>query len=525
MLTIESAETIHSDGRHNAFTSMVRWRGRYYVAFRSAGTHAATWEDGWGDVPATYGRIMLLESADLRTWTPSVILDSEYDDRDPKLLTTEERLYVFSTTIIGPARLTMPQETYLSFTEDGRTWCRPVSAYRYNYGYWKPQTHGGIHYVAADVDVTPPNVEELDQQVELLSSRDGQLWQPVSVIVRASRCTETELLFLADGSLLAFTRPHYVSIARPPYTDWSVAGAAPDDRAREHPPGYSGPAAVQVGETLVFSCRTSRTHYPDDQPGRSRTGLFTVDPSDYSLTWHANLPTGWGGDQSYAGMLALDDVDVTGVTLSEEQHKVAERRAAEAGLSDRVRFLLEDYRHRAGRYDRIVSVGMFEHVGARHYREFFAKLRELLSDDGVAVLHSIGRMEPPGTTSAWLRKYIFPGGYTPALSEVLAALEREKLYVTDIEILRLHYAKTLAHWHRRFQDNRARIAELYDERFCRMWEFYLKGCEMAFRYWNQMVFQMQIAHNQAAVPLTRDYITDWERAQAAAELREAEIAA
>ena len=135
MLTIESTDTIYRDGRHNAFTSMVRWRDRYYVAFRSADTHAATWEDGWDDAPATYGKIMLLESADLRTWTSSVILDSQYDDRDPKLLATDERLYVFSTTIIGPARLTMPQETYLSFTEDGQTWCHPVSAYRYNYGY------------------------------------------------------------------------------------------------------------------------------------------------------------------------------------------------------------------------------------------------------------------------------------------------------------------------------------------------------------------------------------------------------
>ncbi len=236
-----------------------------------------------------------------------------------------------------------------------------------------------------------------------------------------------------------------------------------------------------------------------------------------------DIGSGWGGLGLY--LAGLDRVDVTGVTLSEEQHGVAQRRAAEAGLADRVRFLLEDYRHRTGQYDRIVSVGMFEHVGARHYREFFAKLRELLPDDGVAVLHSIGRMEPPGTTSAWLRKYIFPGGYTPALSEVLAALERERLYVTDIEILRLHYATTLAHWHSRFQANRARIAELYDERFCRMWEFYLKGCEMAFRYWNQMVFQMQIARNQDAVPLTRDYITDWERAQRAAEAGEAGIAA
>ncbi len=224
-----------------------------------------------------------------------------------------------------------------------------------------------------------------------------------------------------------------------------------------------------------------------------------------------DIGSGWGGLALYLAGLA--ELDVTGVTLSEEQHRVSMRRAADARLDDRVRFLLQDYRHQTGPYDRIVSVGMFEHVGAGHFREFFAKLRELLAEDGVALLHSIGRMEPPGATSAWLRKYIFPGGYTPAMSEVLAAIEREKLYVTDIEILRLHYAKTLRHWHERFQANRERVAELYDERFCRMWEFYLKGCEMAFKHWNQMVFQMQITRDQAAVPLTRDYITDWERVQ------------
>ena len=226
-----------------------------------------------------------------------------------------------------------------------------------------------------------------------------------------------------------------------------------------------------------------------------------------------DIGSGWGGLGLYLAGVA--DLDVTGVTLSEEQHRVSERRAAESGLDNRVRFLLQDYRHQTTRYDRIVSVGMFEHVGVGHYREFFAKLRDLLADDGVALLHSIGRMEPPGVTSTWLRKYIFPGGYTPALSEVLAALEHERLYVTDIEILRIHYAKTLSHWHERFQANRERIADLYDERFCRMWEFYLKGCEMAFMHWNQMVFQMQITRDQAAVPLTRDYITDWERAQQA----------
>ena len=157
---------------------------------------------------------------------------------------------------------------------------------------------------------------------------------------------------------------------------------------------------------------------------------------------------------------------------------------------------------------------MFEHVGATHYREFFRKAKELLADDGVMLLHSIGRMEPPGSTNPWLRKYIFPGGYTPALSEVLRAVEDVGLWVTDVEILRLHYASTLREWRRRFLANRAKIEALYDERFGRMWEFYLAGCEVAFRYMGQMVFQMQIAKRQDAVPLTRDYITDFERSHA-----------
>ncbi|MGE0746994.1 MAG: class I SAM-dependent methyltransferase [Rhodospirillales bacterium] len=225
-----------------------------------------------------------------------------------------------------------------------------------------------------------------------------------------------------------------------------------------------------------------------------------------------DIGSGWGGLGLY--LAQHFDAEVTGVTLSEEQHKLSNRRAEEAGLAGRARFLLKDYREEAGTYDRIVSVGMFEHVGAAHYREFFEKVRTLLAPDGVALLHSIGRMEPPGNTNAWLRKYIFPGGYSPALSEVLSAVERERLFVTDIEILRLHYAETLRHWHDRFQANRGKVAELYDERFCRMWEFYLKGCEMAFRYWNQMVFQMQLCRSQDAVPLTRDYMIDTERALA-----------
>ena len=222
-----------------------------------------------------------------------------------------------------------------------------------------------------------------------------------------------------------------------------------------------------------------------------------------------DIGSGWGGLALYlAGMYGCE---VVGITLSEKQLKTSRLRAERAGLADRVRFELRDYREQTGSFDRIVSVGMFEHVGLKHYPEFFAKVRELLTDDGVAVLHSIGRMDGPGATNEWIRKYIFPGGYAPALSEVLPVVERLRLWVTDIEVLRLHYAETLRCWYERFQTNRAEIAKLYDERFCRMWEFYLAASEMAFRSMGHMVFQMQIAKRQDAVPLTRDYVSDWER--------------
>ena len=207
----------------------------------------------------------------------------------------------------------------------------------------------------------------------------------------------------------------------------------------------------------------------------------------------------------------MEDVDVTGVTLSAEQHKLANERAAAAGVADRVRFLLKDYRELDGRFDRIVSVGMFEHVGVRHYGEFFAKINQLLDDDGVMLLHSIGHMSPPGTASPWLRKYIFPGAYSPALSEVFAAVEPASLWVTDLEFLRVHYAHTLRHWHERFEANRAAIAAMYDERFCRMWEFYLVSAEMMFRTGSQLVFHMQLSRKRDASLIVRDYITDLQR--------------
>ncbi|WIM13290.1 cyclopropane-fatty-acyl-phospholipid synthase family protein [Enhydrobacter sp.] len=224
-----------------------------------------------------------------------------------------------------------------------------------------------------------------------------------------------------------------------------------------------------------------------------------------------DIGSGWGGMALFLSQQF--GVDVTGVTLSKEQLAVSSRRALEGGLADRVRFKLLDYRQEDGRYDRIVSVGMFEHVGVAHYIEYFRKVKSLLKEDGVMLLHAIGRMEPPGGTNTWLKKYIFPGGYTPALSEVLTAIEKVGLWVTDIEVLRLHYAGTLRQWRTRFNANRERIKQMagYDERFCRMWEFYLAGCEVAFRYMNQMVFQIQIARKLDAVPLTRDYMVDTER--------------
>jgi cyclopropane-fatty-acyl-phospholipid synthase len=235
-----------------------------------------------------------------------------------------------------------------------------------------------------------------------------------------------------------------------------------------------------------------------------------------------DIGSGWGGMALFLSQQF--GVDVTGVTLSKEQHAVSSRRALEGGLADRVRFKLIDYRQEENRYDRIVSVGMFEHVGAAHYVEYFTKVKQLLKDDGVMLLHAIGRMEPPGGTNTWLRKYIFPGGYTPALSEVLSAIETAGLWVTDMEILRLHYAQTLRHWRQRFLANRERVKQMagYDDRFCRMWEFYLAACEVSFRYMNQMVFQMQIARKQDAVPLTRDYLIDTESGAATSRSMAAE---
>lgn len=230
-----------------------------------------------------------------------------------------------------------------------------------------------------------------------------------------------------------------------------------------------------------------------------------------------DIGSGWGGLGMY--IANVSEANVTGVTLSTEQHKVSNERARNAGLDSRVRFHLQDYRELPERYDRIVSVGMFEHVGKRNYREFFTKLEGLLADDGIAVIHSIGRLDRPAPINPFIRKYIFPGADVPALSELMPLIEHSGLLCTDIEILRLHYAETLRLWREAFEERRDEVAAIYDERFCRMWELYLIICEMGFRYENLMVFQMQLTKSLDAVPLTRDYMFDWERAQAEKESR------
>jgi cyclopropane-fatty-acyl-phospholipid synthase len=217
-----------------------------------------------------------------------------------------------------------------------------------------------------------------------------------------------------------------------------------------------------------------------------------------------DIGSGWGGLGLY--LAETCGAKVVGVTLSEEQHKLSNERARQRGVSNRVEFRLVDYRRLDERFDRIVSVGMFEHVGLWYFNQFFAKCRELLKDDGVGVLHSINRSRGPGATSAWINKYIFPGGYIPALSEVLPRMEDNGLYVTDIEILRLHYAETLRQWAKRFAANRERVKEIYDERFCRMWEFYLAAAETSFRFGGMNNFQIQFTRSQHALPVTRSYM-------------------
>ncbi len=262
------------------------------------------------------------------------------------------------------------------------------------------------------------------------------------------------------------------------------------DRDRQYSCGY-----FPRGDETLEEAQEAKKHHIAAKLKLNRPGLRVLD-----------IGCGWGG---LALTLARDyGAVVTGITLSTEQLAEARARASSEGLAGQVRFELLDYRRLDQRFDRIVSVGMFEHVGIVQFDRFFAQIRACLTEDGVALLHSIGRSDGPGATNAWVEKYIFPGGYAPALSETLTAIEKSGLWVTDIEILRLHYAKTIALWRRRFAANRDVIASLYDERFCRMFEMYLVGAELSFRRQGQMNFQIQLTRSMTALPLTRDYMLE-----------------
>lgn len=260
-----------------------------------------------------------------------------------------------------------------------------------------------------------------------------------------------------------------------------------------------------LDEDLQYSCAYfARREMPLDQAQLAKKrhiGRKLLIEPDMTVL---DIGCGWGG---MAMTLAQEfRARVVGVTLSTEQHRVASERVKKAGLADRVQIRLQDYRHVTETFDRIVSVGMFEHVGRKHFDAYFNTVYERLSPTGVALIHSIGQTCPPRSVSPWIHKYIFPGGYIPALSQMMASVERADLYPTDVEVWRLHYAETLKAWHDRFVANKGKAIELYDERFFRMWRYYLVASELTFRLDHQCVFQLQLAHSQDAVPLSRDYL-------------------
>lgn len=265
-----------------------------------------------------------------------------------------------------------------------------------------------------------------------------------------------------------------------------------------------------MDEGLNYSCAYYRT--PEDSLEEAQDAKLTHLVAKLNLQPGMEVLEIGGGWGSLAIRMAQAGAKVTSLNVSPEQVKIAEQRVAAAGLSDQVTFVLKDYREFQGQFDRVISVGMMEHVGIGHLDEYFGKIREVLTDTGFAVIHSIGRMTPPGTTGPFIRKYIFPGGYVPALSEVFASTERLGLWVCDTEILRLHYYYTIRDWRIRFEQRRDEAKALYDERFCRMWEFYLCAVELGFLHGSNMVFQLLLSKERDAVPILRDFIHENEKA-------------
>ncbi|MBL4800654.1 MAG: class I SAM-dependent methyltransferase [Emcibacter sp.] len=254
-----------------------------------------------------------------------------------------------------------------------------------------------------------------------------------------------------------------------------------------------------------YSCAYYRSE--DDTLEQAQENKRNIIAAKLLLEKHHNvldIGCGWGGLALHLNKIS--GADVTGVTLSKEQYEIACNRAQKDGVTDKVHFKFQDYRDVTQKFDRVVSIGMFEHVGRAQYQTYFDKVYDSLKDDGVALIHTIGRADGPGSTDPWTIKYIFPGGYSPSLSEIAPIIEKSGLYITDMEVWRVHYAETLREWRKRTHKNRDAIIKLYDERFFRMWDFYLSSAECAFRNLGHVVFQFQLAKKQDSVPLTRDYL-------------------
>ena len=261
-----------------------------------------------------------------------------------------------------------------------------------------------------------------------------------------------------------------------------------------------------LDDGMNYSC--AFFHSPDDSledAQRAKLARIVRKLAIEPGTTVCEIGGGWG---SLAIELARAGADVVSLNVSPDQMAVAQQRVDAAGVGANVRFVLQDYREFSGQFDRVVSVGMMEHVGIGHFDEYFGQVRDLLTPNGLALVHSIGRMTPPGTTGPFIRKYIFPGGYVPALSEVFEVTERLGLWVADMEVLRLHYYYTIRHWRERFAANRDAASELYDERFCRMWEFYLSAVELGFLHGSNMVFQLMISKERDGMSVVRDYMFD-----------------
>ena len=374
-------------------------------------------------------------------------------------------------------------------------------------------TAGGATFIFGDGTGKPAAIRFTKRAAERATLIDpalrfGEAYMDGSVVVEQGSISDVLAILLGqphDGALPAWTRVRW--LARYLHRRFDQFNLRP--RARRNVAHHydldSQLYALFLDSDRQYSCayfETDAQSLDDAQLAKKRhlAAKLLIGPDRRVL----DIGCGWGGLALY--LAELGRARVTGITLSEQQLALARVRAAERGLSGQVEFRLQDYREVPEKFDRIVSVGMFEHVGVGFYDAFFRKCHALLDEEGVMLLHSIGRSEGPNVTNPWIAKYIFPGGYIPALSEVLPAVERAGLLVTDIEILRLHYAETLKAWRERFLAHREQVERVYDERFTRMWEFYLAASEMAFREQAMMVFQLQLTRRQGIVPMTRDYI-------------------